>query len=129
MSESVSMTKSNNSKAARHAERIKTVWEIATYDVWGNERDGFEVNDVYRKGEIELTLTVRVNNAGSPSEFRSAHPSDKQLRQLFGVRCQLSTDGDDLSICVNRERDCYPIGELRCVSHESLSPIRPGETV
>jgi hypothetical protein len=23
-------------------------WELITYDVWGNESDGYEVNDLYR---------------------------------------------------------------------------------
>lgn len=111
-------------KAARRAEHIETKWEIATYDVWGNAKDGYEVNDVYRRGEVDLTLTVTVNNERTPAEFRSAYPTDKQLRQVFGVRCQIETEGDDLTVYVNRARDGYQIGELHCVSHASLSPIR-----
>lgn len=118
-------TQSNNPKAARRAKHIQTKWEVATYDVWGNARDGYEVNDVYRHGEVELSLTVTVNNEGTPHEFKSAHPTDKQLRKVFGVGCQLETDGDDMTVYVKRERDGSPIGEITCVSHESLSPIRP----
>ena len=104
---------------------VTTQWEWATYDVWGNARDGYEVNDVYRRREpVELRLEVKTYNAGSEHEFDSAYPSTKQIRQVFGVRCQLDLQGDDLTVYVNRERDLYPIGELHCTSHDSLSPIR-----
>lgn len=106
--------------------RITTTWEIATYDVWGNARDGYDVNDVYRQGSVTLVLTVEKFNEGTPQEFESASPTDRQLRRVFGLgRIQLDTDGDDLAIYVNRARDGYPIGELRCTSHKSLSPIQP----
>lgn len=104
---------------------INTTWEIADYDVWGNARDGYDVNDVYRHGEIELRIAVEVNNAGTPQEFLSAYPSDSQIRKALGLRrFKIETDGDDLNIYVNRARDGYPCGELRCTSHKSLSPIR-----
>ncbi len=104
---------------------INTTWEIATYDVWGNEREGFEVNDVYRHGEIELRIPVTVNNAGTPQQFESAYPTDKQLRQALDLRrVQIETDGDDTMIYVRTTRIDYPAGELRCTSHASLSPIR-----
>lgn len=104
---------------------IQTRWSIATYDVWGNARDGYDVNDVYRRGEIELSIDVAVNNAGSPQEFESASISDKQIRSVFGLgKTQIDVDGDDTVYYVNRARDGYPIGELVCESHESLSPIR-----
>lgn len=106
--------------------RIKTVWEIWTYDVWGNARDGFEVNDRSRIGKTELFLDVEINNPGTPHEFNSAFPSNAQIRRAFGLRpYRLDVDGDDVTVYVNRERDGYPIGEMYCVSHESLSPIRP----
>ncbi len=110
---------------------VKTEWEVATYDVWGNDRDGFDVNDVYRRGSETLVLEVNTYNVGTASEFVSASPTDRQIRRVFGLgRIQLDTDGDDLTIYVNRARDGYPIGELHCVSHESLSPIRAkAETV
>lgn len=105
---------------------IETQWQFATYDVWGNARDGYEVNDVYRRREpITLVLEVETYNAGTPQAFESVSPTDRQLRRVFGLgKIQLDTDGDDLCIYVNRARDSYPIGELICVSHESLSPIR-----
>jgi hypothetical protein len=104
---------------------IETVWSVRTYDVWGNAKDGYEVNDTYSRGTVTLSIPVTVNNAGTPQQFESAYPTDSQLREVFGIgRTQIETDGDDLHIMVNRSRDAYPIGELFCESHESLSPIR-----
>lgn len=104
---------------------ISTRWELRSYDVWGNSRDGWEVNDTYRIGEVTLRLRVTVNNPGTPQEFLSAYPTDSQIRKSLRLRrFKLELDGDDLSIYVNRARDSYPCGELYCLSHESLSPIR-----
>jgi hypothetical protein len=104
---------------------IDTTWELRTYDVWGNARDGYEVNDTYRAGTVTLRLTVIVNNAGTPQEFVSAYPSDSQIRRAMSLRrFRLETDGDDLTIYVNRAKDSYPCGEMHCTSHASLSPIR-----
>ena len=104
---------------------ITTEWKVYTYDVWGNARDGYDVNDVYRHGTETLVLTVETANEGTPQAFDHASPTDRQLRRVFGLgKIQLDTDGDDLTIYVNRARDGYPIGEIRCVSHKSLSPIK-----
>ncbi len=115
--------------AGQKQQFVNTVWEVVTYDVWGNERDGFEVNAAYRHGTVELRIPVTVNNVGTPREFSSACPTDKQLRQALSLRpIQIETEGDDLTVYVNAARNGYPCGELRCISHASLSPIRPLET-
>lgn len=106
------------------AKKINTTWKLRTYDVWGNKQDGYEVNDVHTNGTIELSLKIETHNAGTEHEFVSAYPSDYQLGQVFGTRARLDTYGDDLHITVNRASDGYPLGELECVSHSSLSPIR-----
>jgi len=104
---------------------IETTWEPRTYDVWGNAKDGYEVNDSFRHSEVTIRCKVEVNNAGLPGEFLSAYPSDSQIRRALNLRrFKLETDGDDLHITVNRAKDGYPLGELYCTSHESLSPIR-----
>ena len=34
-------------------------WELITYDVWGNESDGYDVNDLYRTGKkIEFDESI-----------------------------------------------------------------------
>lgn len=105
---------------------IKSTWEIADYDVWGNVKDGYEVNDVYRRGTIDLKIPARRYNVGTEQEFVSAYPTLKQIREALDIkpRIRIETDGDDLVIYVNARKDGYPLGELRCISHQSLSPIR-----
>jgi hypothetical protein len=49
---------------------------------------------------------------------------NRQLKRVFGVACRIDVDGDDIHVTVERSRDGFPIGELRCVSHSSLSPVR-----
>ena len=75
----------------------------------------------------ELRITSAAIKVGTPMEFIGAAPSDKQIKGVFGTRCHIETDGDDINIYVDRVRDGYPIGEMRCVSHESLSPVRKGD--
>ena len=101
--------------------KVTTKWRWATYDVWGNANDGYEVNDVYSHSVIELDIPITVNNVATPQQFKSAYPTDKQIRELFGIgRTRIDTGGDDLCIYVNRVRDGYPIGELECISHRRL---------
>ena len=106
--------------------RIETVWETWSYDVWGNAKDGYEVNNRFNLSrEWPLTLTVEKFNEGTPQEFESAYPSDKQIREALDIkpRIRLDLDGDDLTIYVNHASTGYPLGEMHCVSHKSLSPI------
>ena len=103
---------------------LKTTWNVRTYDVWGNAKDGWDVNDIMSQGDVELDIPVIVNNPGTPQEFEWATPTDRQIREALGLkRIQLDTDGDDLTIYVNYAKDGRPLGELHCISHMSLSPI------
>ena len=107
---------------------ILTTWRTATYDVWGNAKDGYEVNDRYHGKDVQLKLRVETANTGTPQAFEYAFPTNAQIRDVFSLRrIKLETDGDDILITVNAARDGYPCGELECISHESLSPIREKE--
>jgi hypothetical protein len=97
---------------------IKTVWDKRVYDVWGNAEDGYEVNDSFSDGEVKITC--KVHDEGS---FKYASPSDGQIKAIFGYTGKINTSGDDLTIYVDTAKG-YPLGELKCISHESLSPIR-----
>lgn len=115
------MTNQSNSKPAGS---VTTTWELRTYDVWGNAKDGYEVNNTFSRGTVELRIPQTRYNVGTPMEFLAAYPTDRQIKRTFGVNCRISTDGDDMIVYVNRERDGYPIGEMHCISHKSLSPVR-----
>jgi hypothetical protein len=114
---------------AKPVRRIPTKWSLRTYDVWGNAKDGYDVNDTFSAGTVELKIPVHRHNVGTPQEFESAYPTDAQIRAVFGLgRTRIETNGDDLHITIERARDGYPIGEMMCESHESLSPIREAKS-
>lgn len=109
------------------ARTVRTIWEVWTYDVWGNAADGYEVNDrscIARAYPINAPVTRY--NAGTPGEFDGAYPTDAQIREALGLRddAEIACDGDDMGIYVESAEDGYPLGELICTSHESLSPVR-----
>ena len=102
-----------------------TTWTLYSYDVWGNAKDGYEVNgSSCFDREFHLDMPIETANAGTAAEFKYVYPLDKDIRAALGIRCQFDMEGDDLTVYVNRRRDSYPIGEMHCTSHESLSPIR-----
>lgn len=160
-----------NTPNSKPAGSIATTWELRTYDVWGNASDGWQVNDTFSAGTVELRIPRTRYNVGTErhvcrnadcksngcgviptvthnsetgatrqrcpecwqdvttesQEFVSAYPTDRQIKRAFGVTCRIETGGDDMRITVNRTRDGYPIGEMHCTSHASLSPVRKAE--
>lgn len=104
---------------------ISTSWYLYTYDVWGNPKDGYEVNDRFYQGEVLLQLKPQIYNANTNHMFVAAYPTTSQIRKAIGLdRTHLELHGDDTRIYINRKRDGKPLAELICTSHESLSPIR-----
>lgn len=103
---------------------ITTKWQLTEYDVWGNARDGYEINQAFHGNEIQLRL--RIDND------RCAYPTIAQLRRecgiVKGVHLEIDQNySDDVRVHLVRKSDQYPICELHCVSHSSLSPIRANE--
>ncbi len=106
---------------------IETHWEVWEYDVWGNEKDGFDVNDRYCiSRDYPIMCKVEVNNVGTSQEFKSAYPSSYAIKQALSIKkwIHIDIEGDDLSIYVYAAKNGYPLGELHCISHNSLSPIK-----
>lgn len=59
----------------------KTVkYDVWGLDVWGNEQDGFDVNDrsCYQR-DVEFPTTHKVYNEGTPQEFSDDWPIDQQI--------------------------------------------------
>jgi hypothetical protein len=104
---------------------INTTWELWSYDVWGNAEDGYDVNDsICIEREYSIHIKIETNNPGTEREFYSAYPSDYQIRKAFGIVGAFHTWGDETTIYVESDKTGYPIGEMRCVSYEQLSPIK-----
>lgn len=86
-------------------------YRIWTYDVWGNAKDGFDVNDRYSHGYVDITCKREVFNAGTPNEFSTYEPTDRQLSRAAGF-WRASWDGSDGCYTAENSRNGRPIGEL-----------------
>jgi hypothetical protein len=96
-----------------HKKSITMKFQLWTYDVWGNAKDGYEVNDRYKSSEvIEIQVKATVHNAGTPHEFIAYHPTDRQLSRAVGCK-GLEWDGEsDYTLYATRARDGKPMCEL-----------------
>lgn len=84
-----------------------STWRLYTYDVWGNEHDGYQVNDVFRTSE-----TVEFDPDASDEEIIKALKSAGILRPRIRASA-IELDGDDAVIYVNDARNGRPEFELR----------------
>lgn len=89
-------------------------YRLYTYDVWGNEEEGYEVNNVFSTGNVENFLCMEiVHNPDTEHEFYSYPVSDQQIADAIGCDVsRIETDGDDECIYITGE-DNYPLGEYR----------------
>lgn len=80
-------------------------WNVFTYDVWGNDEEGFQVNDRYDWGSLELLEDA----------------SDEMVVQAikdFGVFAkdalvgEFEIDGDDSAIYITAANNGCPLCEL-----------------
>ena len=102
---------------------VKTSWELWSYDVWGNATDGYDVNDRFCFNRAyDINATIQTHNVGTDREFQTAVPSDYQIKRAFGISGKIETTGDDTHIYIEDSKG-YPLGEMNCISHSSLSPI------
>ena len=84
-------------------------WDVFTLDVWGNERDGFEVNDRSRCGTI--TLPPNPSNPQILSALRTAGLIRRYLKTL-------TIDGDPSTITI----DCARTGRPGLHLERSIRP-------
>ena len=95
------------------------LYDVFTYDVWGNEEDGYEVNDVFPFARgAEIKQEEIEYNEDTPHSFLSWEVPEAELIEALrikpGTAIEVSGD-DDLALCVESAADCYPLGELRFV--------------
>ncbi len=69
--------------ATQPASKVRT-YRLWTYDVWGNARDGYEVNDRCSHGTVTIRCKRETHNAGTPHEFHTWEPTDRQLSRAAG---------------------------------------------
>jgi len=108
----------------RQAGTIKTVWEVTEYEVWGNEKDGYIVNNAFRCGTVELEIPKTIVNAGTEYETTVEFPTNAQIREALKIKkyVRLHIDDDGYNVEVAAGKDYYPVGNLRRVS-KSISNV------
>lgn len=81
-------------------------WHVFSYDVWGNKKDGFEVNDKHKLGveygPPDLTDSQAIQLA------KWAGLLKKSVR-----RNQLLIEGDDITVYFTERRTGEPLGEMQ----------------
>lgn len=89
------------------------VYEKWLYDVWGNEEEGFDVNDrMCDCRRLYLIQEEVVHNAGLPCEFMAWTVPDEELNKAFEIDV-CSVDGeDDNTLYFTLDRNDKPVGEL-----------------
>ena len=88
-----------------------------SYDVWGNARDGFDVNDRYDHGHVDIRCKRQVYNAGAAHEFAAYDPTDRQLSRAVGAR-GVEWDGEsDYTLYATQRRNGRPICELEFIEY------------
>lgn len=70
-------------KYPKYQNQKYTLW---TYDLWGNHRDGWQVNDRFKEGTITIKVKGKVYNEGTDHEFISYTPTDRQINRALGVK-------------------------------------------
>ena len=80
--------------------RVEQSWELWSLDVWGNQSDGFEVNDrCCLCRDLKVTSTPVRYNVGTEREFVCDAPSDDEIKRAivdagyWNGRYRLDSDG------------------------------------
>lgn len=83
-------------------------YEVISYDVWGNARDGYEVNQAFHTGEF-----VEVDPYAEHHTFFRSLKKQGAISSYAGMK--VDEIGDETCLYVVRERDMKPLFELRRV--------------
>lgn len=96
-------------------------YELWFYDVWGNEQDGFSVNDKRCVSRNFVIPTMpKTYNRGKPGQFIDFVPSNKEILTALvkngdlkesALTANIEIDGDEETIYLTDEIGC-PICEL-----------------
>lgn len=85
-------------------------YEVIIPDVWGNEEDGWEVNDIRKTGEF-----YSITNKASDNEVLSTLVNDEWISRLDKENVSLEFEDGDSSLWVIRISDDKPLLKLQTV--------------
>ena len=86
-------------------------YRLWTYDVWGNAREGFDVNDRSSHGYVTIICKREVFNAGTAYEFETFEPTDRQLSRAAGFS-GVVWEGLEGTYYAEAKTNGRPVGEL-----------------
>ncbi len=99
-----------------HAKTMTKRYQLRTYDVLGNSKDGFEVNDTCLTSTIiEIVCKVEVFNGGTEREFVTYEPTDIQLARALGCK-GMEFEWSEGSYYINRKSNGRPEGEIELLA-------------
>jgi hypothetical protein len=86
--------------------------DLVSYDVWGNVKDGYEVND---RSVFARDVPI------SHQTFNSEPALKRWIKSAFGLKpgvrlSSIDLDGDDLTVYIDVGRNGYPLGEIQVIS-------------
>lgn len=111
------MRRKGNPRVRKFYTRRYRLWG---YDVWGNAREGYEVNDRYDHGMVLIRVAPRIYNAGTPHEFTTWEPTNRQLSRFISGA---SWEGEsDYTLYAESARTRKPLGELDFDGWEGPEP-------
>jgi hypothetical protein len=91
--------------------------DLFTYDVWGNARDGYEVND--RHG-LRRDVTISHQTFNSDSALKKWIKTNFHFKRNVRLS-SIHLDGDERTVYITGGRDEYPIGEIQ-ITHLYKNP-------
>jgi hypothetical protein len=92
-------------KVASYFEKRSKTWRVYTLDVWGNEDDGFEVNDRSRAGTV--VIPTDATDEDIVRLLRANAFLDPRVKAS-----DIDIDGDDYSMTVDDAKTGQPIFQL-----------------
>lgn len=124
--------------------KIVAICEWETFDVWGNAREGYAVNQSFSQGQIEIPAVVVISNMpripGAFDRYRSFskednsfscemsisfHIEDEALKKALGITCQIEVDGDGECYTIDRAKDDFPIATVRIIGWKDENGYGP----
>jgi hypothetical protein len=106
-----SQPRKENTMAKAYKTRTR-IYTLRVYDVWGNEQDGYDVNDTFTIGEVRIRCRAEVHNPGMPSEFIDYVPTERQLALAVGEK-GLVWSGESDDVLFAETKRGKPVCELR----------------
>jgi hypothetical protein len=92
-------------------------FEVITYDVWGNSKDGYEVNDCFKQGTVEIP--EKVFEFKGPADLGKMDSRLMKALRKADVFDRIQTRSVDIegepsyTLYFTRRKDRYPLCELR----------------